>query len=151
MKGRFENFTVLISRIHRYIKKIKTTEMKEFNLKGPHVSCIYYIHKNGALTPKELCEICQEDKALVSRSLETLEKKGFLQENKVKNRYRQRISLSEKGKMIAKKLAQKIDSILHFASKGLTEEKRIIMYEGLTLIDNNLENICKNNGAKNGD
>lgn len=150
MKERFENFTVLIAKINRYIKKIKTTEMEEFNLKGPHVSCIYYIHKNGHLTPKELCEICQEDKALVSRSLETLDKQGFLQENNSKKKYRKSISLSEKGKKAGKWVASKIDSILSLASKGLTEEKRLVMYEGLSLIGRNLEKICKDYGEKNG-
>ena len=88
MKERFENFTVLISGINRSIKKIKTEEMQEFNLKSQHVSCIYYIHKNGALTPKELCDICQEDKAMVSRSLEVLGEKCFLTGEKTNKKYR---------------------------------------------------------------
>lgn len=149
MKERFENFTGLISRINRFIKKIKTAEMQEFSLKSPHVSCIYYIHKNGALTPKELCEICQEDKAMVSRSIETLEQKGFLTKNNSQNKYRKLISLTEKGKMAAKKVANKIESVLGLASRGLTEEKRLAMYEGLSLINTNLEKICKTYGEKN--
>lgn len=151
MKERFEIFTVLISRIHRSIKRIKAMEMGDFKLKGPHVSCIYYLHKNKSLTTKELCEICQEDKALVSRSLETLEKEGFLHKSGDKNKYRRRISLSEKGKKTGKQVAEKIDNILKNASKGICEENRVLMYESLNLIDANLSKICNNYGDVNGD
>lgn len=150
MKERFENFTVLISGINRSIKKIKTEEMQEFNLKSQHVSCIYYIHKNGALTPKELCDICQEDKAMVSRSLEVLGEKGFLKGENTSKKYRKLISLNEKGKQIARKVAEKIDKIIKIASAQLSEEKRFAMYEGLALINSNLNKICKNYGEKNG-
>lgn len=35
MKYRFETFTVLIARISRFVRKIKTEAVKEFNLKSP--------------------------------------------------------------------------------------------------------------------
>ena len=78
MEKRFELFTVLISKISRSIRKIKTEEVSEFNLKSPHVSCLYYLYKSKPLTATELCDICGEDKAAISRSLEFLEKNGFL-------------------------------------------------------------------------
>ena len=78
MKERFKTFTVLIMEINRYIHKIKTEEMSEFDLKSPHVSCLYYLYKAGELTAKELCDISKEDKASVSRSIEYLETNGFI-------------------------------------------------------------------------
>ena len=144
MQERFQIFTVLISKINRYIKKIKTEEMDEFNLKSPHVSCLYYIHKSNVLTATELCDICAEDKSSISRSLEYLESKGliFCNSNQ-KKKYKSNLTLTEKGKIIANKITIKIDNILDCASLGLTEEKRIILYESLNLINNNLENLCK--------
>ena len=47
MKERFETFTLLLSKINRSIRKIKTEEMEEFNLKCPHVYCLYYLHKSA--------------------------------------------------------------------------------------------------------
>ena len=70
---RFETFTLLVSKLSRSIRKIKSEEMAEFGLKGPHVSCLYYLSQCGGLTASELCERCEEDKAAVSRSLEYLE------------------------------------------------------------------------------
>lgn len=144
MEGRFQSFTVLISGINRSIRKIKTEEMNEFNLKSQHVSCLYYLFKMGALTAKELGDISQEDKAALSRSLEFLENNGYINcESGLKKRYRSPLVLTEKGKDVGKNIAKKIDTILNLASTGLTEEKREILYEGLTLINDNLENIIK--------
>ena len=68
MQERFQTFTVLITKLNRCIRKIKTEEMAEFDLKSPHVSCLYYLYKADSLTAKELCDICEEDKANISRS-----------------------------------------------------------------------------------
>ena len=47
MDSRFETFTVLITRISRSIKRIKAEEMASFQLKGPHVSCLFYLYRGG--------------------------------------------------------------------------------------------------------
>lgn len=143
MKERFKTFTVLIMEINRYIHKIKTEEMSEFDLKSPHVSYLYYLYKSGELTAKELCDISKEDKASVSRSIEYLETNGFISCNSTtKKRYKAILTLTEKGREIAAALAKKIDAILEQASVGLSEENRAVMYETLSLIHDNLENIC---------
>lgn len=153
MEERFEMFTVLIAKGSRYIKRIKTEEMAEFDLKTPHVSCIYYLYKKEMLTSKELCDICEEDKASISRSLEYLETNGYIKcLDQAKKRYKSHLVLTEKGKVVGKKVEEKIDNILVEASKGLSEENRKIFYESFALICNNLQNIYDNyeKGDKNG-
>lgn len=54
MEERFETFTVLIARINRGIKRIKAEEMAEFGLKGPHVSCLYYLSCCGEIDRKSV-------------------------------------------------------------------------------------------------
>ena len=46
MDERFETFTVLINQISRSIRRIKAEQMESINLKGPHVSCLYYLTKS---------------------------------------------------------------------------------------------------------
>ena len=67
MEEQYETFTVLIARINRSIKRIKSAEMAEFQLKGPYVSCLYYLSLTDGLTAAALCERCDEDKAAISR------------------------------------------------------------------------------------
>ena len=143
MKGRFEHFTVLIANINRCIKKIKTAEMEEYHLKSPHVSALYYLHKESGLTAAELCSLCKEDKAAMSRALDYLEKNGHIFPNADENKkYRRPLKLTERGEKIALGIAEKIDRILEEASEGLSEEYRVIMYESLALISDNLDKIC---------
>ena len=144
MTERYRDFTVLITKINRNIKRIKTEEMNEFNLRSPHVTCLYFLYKTGGTTAKDLCEIGQEDKATISRSIEHLENEGYIIcKQKQKKKYNTMLTLSAKGTEIAEKMSEKIDRILNIAGGNIPEEKRQIMYECLALIDDNLDNICK--------
>ena len=142
MEQRFETFTALVTAISRDIRKIKTEEMAEFHLKGPHVSCLYYLYKQGALTATALCELCEEDKANMSRILEYLENNGYLVP-RASRRYRAPIALTERGHTVGAYIAEKIDRILFAAGEGVSEEHRRILYECLTKIHTNLKNICE--------
>ncbi|MBQ8431200.1 MAG: transcriptional regulator [Clostridia bacterium] len=143
MEDRFETFTTQITKISRCIRKIKSGEMAEFNLKIAHVSCLYYLSQNDKLTAKELCDICDEDKAAISRSIDYLEKEGYLVcSSKTEKRYKSPISLTDKGKEIGKRIEQKVDSIVNLASCGISDEDRAIFYKSLKLITDNLQNIC---------
>ena len=143
MEERFQAFTVLIASISRSIRRIKTEEMAEFNLKSPHVSCLYYLYKSDSLSAKQLCDICEEDKANVSRSIKYLEENGFVHAEPTSGkRYQTPLVLTEKGRATGKRVAEKIDSILMAASKGLSEADRAVMYESLSIINDNLQRIC---------
>ena len=140
MEARFETFTVLIAKISRNIRKIKNQEMAAYNLRSPHVSCLYYLYSSANLTATELCERCEEDKATISRSLGYLEKNGYLlsQANSPK-RYKTPLILTEKGKEVGKKIVEKVDAVLNEISAALTEDERIAFYRSLTMISNGLD------------
>lgn len=137
---RFQNFTVLIGKINRSIKRIKTEEMKDFELKSPHVSSLYYLYKQSHLTSKELKDLCEEDKASISRSIEFLENNGYIVCKDVKNkkRYNSSLELTEKGILVGKRISEKIDNILEEASEGLSDNDRVILYRSLEKISDNL-------------
>ena len=143
MEERFQTFTVLISNINRAIYKIKAEEMSEFDLKSSHVSCLYYLYQKTSLTAKELCDICEEDKANISRSIKYLEKNGLISslDNRQK-RYLCPFILTNAGKEIGKRISDKVDAILRRASEGLSDEKRTEFYRALSLINANLQKIC---------
>ncbi len=142
METGFEGFTVLISRISRNIRKLKTEQMELLDLKGPHVSCLYYLYQFGPQTAAELCERCEEDKAAISRSLDYLEKNGYLtREVTGKKSYRSTLTLTERGKATAGEIAQRIGRIVEAASGELTPEERETMYRALEIICRNLETL----------
>lgn len=143
MKKRFETFTVLINRIDRNIRRIKNKEMAEYNLKSPHISCLYYLYKIEGLTATDLTERCEEDKATISRSLDFLEKNGYLVcRSKSEKRYKSTFCLTQKGAEAGKKIVEKVDRVLNEVSVGLTEQERIEFYRCLSIISNNLDAVC---------
>jgi DNA-binding MarR family transcriptional regulator len=140
MKNRFETFTTQIAKISRNIRRIKHEEMKKYNLKSLHVSCLYYsyIH-SGQLTATELCKVCDEDKAAVSRAIDFLECNGYVTQEKSNiKKYKQPIVLTEKGADVASKITNSIDSVLDISKQGLTDSELENFYKCLAIISENL-------------
>jgi DNA-binding MarR family transcriptional regulator len=143
MEERYKTFTVILTNIRRNIHKIQSREMAQFNLKSHHLSCIYYLYKAGSLTSKQLCDICQEDKANISRALDHLETNGYLLcRSTAKKRYNTPFELTEKGKEVGLLVSSKIDSMTTLAEEGLSVEEKEILYRSLSIIDKNLKKVC---------
>ena len=144
MLDRFETFTVMITKMNRNIKRIKTEEMTEYGLKSTHVSILYYLYREHSLTAKELCTLCDEDKASISRALDYLESSGYVTSDTTqKKKYNTSIVLTDSGKDIGNVIATKIDKVLDIASDGLSEEDRVVLYRSLDVINKNIQNICE--------
>ena len=143
MEQRFETFTVLINRISRNIRKIKNQEMAEYDLRSAHVSCLYYIYTAKSITASELCEKCEEDKATISRALDYLETHEFITcQSKTAKRYKSPLTLTEKGMLVGRKIADKIDGVLEEISAGLSEKERIAFYRSLSIISDSLDAVA---------
>ena len=140
MRERFETFTALIARISRSIRKIKNQEMAEYGLKSPHVCCLYYIYLSDGLTATELCERCEEDKATISRSLDYLERQGYLLgEPQQTKRYKSPRHLTERGREVGAKIAEKIARVLSEVGINEAETERVTFYRELSDICERLE------------
>ena len=151
MENRFEKFTTLITNISRSIQKIKSFEMQELGLKGKQVSCLYHLlNSKGGLSSSQLCMLCGEDKAAISRTIKDLESLGFvfLDESGLK-KYRNPIKLTVKGEEVGKKIEKKIEENFSQGSSGIADDEREKFYVTLTLICENLQKICENKGEKN--
>lgn len=140
IQERFQAFTGYIAKINRSIRRIKTKAMSIYNLKVPHVSCIYYLYVSGELTATELCEVCDEDKGGISRSIDRLLEDGYIVKPQVSiKKYKAPLVLTEKGKEVGKYLCETIDQVIAEASSGLSVEERKCFYKALGLISKNLE------------
>ncbi len=137
---RFETFTVLMAKINRNIRRIKLHEMSAHNLGSVHTSCLYYLSREDSLTAAELCELCQEDKATISRALSRLEADGYvLSRESEGKRYKAPIVLSEKGEAVGGEIAAKIGAVLDSIGKELSPEERVEFYRCLNIISSCLE------------
>lgn len=149
MTERFETFTILLNRINRNIRKIKNQEMKNYELRSPHISCLYYLYISEALTAKELCERCEEDKATISRSLDYLEKNNYLIcKSDSKKRYNAPFVLTERGIRAGKRIADKITAVLCEIDEGISDADRAIFYRSLSIISENIDKVSKSYGKE---
>jgi DNA-binding MarR family transcriptional regulator len=143
MTDRFALYTTLTNRINRNVYRIKNKGIKEFGIKTAHVPCLYHLLKSGSLTASELCQLCEEDKAIMSRTLDYLEKNEFVTgEKKDSKRYNTPFHLTAKGKDLAENLLKRINLVLNEVSTFVGNEELAIFYKHLTTLDESLEYIA---------
>ena len=145
MLERFAQFCASIASIQRSILRIERVEMAKYGLKVPHASCLVAIARYPeGITAARLCEICDKDKAAISRTLSELENAGMILRNAPEGkRYRALLRLSEKGKEIAYSVNEKILLAVAKASEGSDKEKQQIFARVLGLVAGNLQDICR--------
>ncbi len=137
MLQRFESFVMGVTSCYKYIQRIKTMEMEEYDLKGTHMMCLYFLHHHSdGLTAAELCRLCAEDKAAISRALATLREREYV--FSVGKTYRALWHLSEKGLEIAVRVDDLIEQWVALGGSGLSEEDRAAFYKTLAVIGDNL-------------
>ena len=146
MLSRFEQFSSSISSIYQYIQKIERVEMSRYGLKGSHTQCLIAMQRfPKGITASQLCEVCDKDKAAISRSVADLIQKGLVvRQTQNGNTYRANLVLTEKGANAAEKISQLAALAAEKASADLTEEQRDFFYNALQLIATNLNNIYRN-------
>ncbi len=145
MINRYEEFNTSIASLYRYMQKIERAEMARYGLKGTQAQCLLAIsrHPEG-ITASGLCEICEKDKAAISRTLSELEQAGLiLRPVEECKRYRIKLTLTERGQHIARQIQGIAEKAVEQADRGLSEENRSTCYESLSLIAKNLRQISR--------
>ena len=140
MITRFEQFSSAIAAIYKYIIKIERDEMAKYGLKGPHAQCLIAMGScPDGVTAVQLTEICDRDKAAISRIVSELEQEGMVvRECRNGTVYRARLKLTEKGQEAARRVSELATLAVQQAGKGLDDTQRQIFYYGLNLIAANL-------------
>lgn len=146
MIGRFEIFTFGLSDLTSSWNKIAAEELKPFGLRGTYVIYLIALYKHTeGLTSANLCEMCNRDKAEVSRAMKVLEAKGFVvREHNLANGYRAKITLTAQGREYTSAIRDRIKLAVEKGGEGLSEEQRENFYAALETICVNLKKISKN-------
>jgi len=145
MEGRYELLSSSISCMYHDIQRIERMEMARYGLKGPHAQCLLAMKKHPeGITAARLCEVCEKDKAAVSRTLSELEETGMLcRENRNGSRYRANLTLTQQGRDAAELVMEKVHLAVELAGTGFNDQEREVFYRVLGIIAGNLHQICK--------
>ena len=143
MIRRFEEFSGAIACIHRQIQKIERAQMARYGLKGPHVQCMLALqHNPEGVTATQLCELCDKDKAAISRTVAELVEAGMvIRCGAGEKRYRVQLKLTEQGSHIAREVMGLTAKAVEQAGEGLSQEDRMIFYRVINLIASNIQQL----------
>lgn len=146
MISKYEVFSTVISSLYHDIQRIERNEMARYGLKGPHAQCLAVLSRYPeGITASRLCEVCEKDKAAISRTVAELEEAGLLmrcEKNGV--RYRVPLILTEAGYGAAEAVNAVAAQAVEQAGSGLEEGQREIFYQVLDHIAQNLQAISRN-------
>ena len=145
MISKYELFSASVSSLYRDIQRIERRETAKYGMKGPHAQCLLAMSRYPeGITATQICDICEKDKAAVSRTLAELEENGLvLRTARNGSRYRALLTLTEKGKDAARTVNEKAQIAVELAGAGLDDAPREIFYAVLDVIAGNLHTICK--------
>ena len=143
MTNRFEHFTLDIFSITRYWNRLANEEMKKYGLRGAYALYLVVIESSeGQITAAKLADLCQRDKADVSRAITAFQKKGIL-EPYGDSKYRAALNLTEKGRKLAAQIRLRASEMIELAGQDISEEMRENMYQCLDSIAMRMREICE--------
>ena len=150
MIQRFEQFSYSISSIYRLILKVEKEEMEKCGYRGSYALYLSIMSRYpGGITATRLGELCDRDKAGISRVINEMEQRGLVRRECYKdNFYRAKLILTDEGRKAALFVRQRAEIAVSEAGKGLSEEDRKTFYAVLSLIESNLKNICEDGTQK---
>ena len=146
MVTRFEQFTFIISKIYREIQKIERDEMIKQGYRGAFAIYLASLKRyDEGLTCAELCELCDKDKAAVSRIIAEMEEKGLVKRLKTTEKgYRAKITLTARGTEVAEFVSERALAAVNAVSGELmTDAQREIFYSTLDTLYKNLRKVSK--------
>ncbi len=153
MLDRFEQFTYSISNIAKHIMKIERKEMEKYGLRGSYAQYLVVLagYPEG-ITSTKLSELCDRDKAAISRIVCEMEKRGLVtREGSEGGTYRAKLSLTEEGHKAAQFVCDRAEIAVSLAGKGLGEDDRKIFYGALAIFEANLRRISRDGLPEKGD
>ena len=145
MLQRFEQFSTAISSVYHAIQKLERDEMVKYGLKGPYAQYLVAMARcPQGITAAQLGQLCDKDKAAVSRAITQMEQRGLVTRDCANNSlYRALLRLTESGQQAAHYVCQKAKTAVEFAGKDLTDESRALFYTALHQIADNLQSLTQ--------
>lgn len=145
MTRKYEIFSTVVSSLYHDIQKIERMEMAKYGLKGPHAQCLVVMARYPeGITASRLCELCERDKAAISRTVAELETAGLLlRRDNHGIHYRVPLVLTEAGQIAARDVCDVAFRAVEQAGAGLNDQQREVFYHVLGTIAQNLHIISR--------
>ncbi|WP_051919323.1 MarR family winged helix-turn-helix transcriptional regulator [Basilea psittacipulmonis] len=121
-----------IYNIQLSMEKMINESMKPFDLTKTQWLPLYLISKYEQSTPAFLAEQCDVDTGAMTRTLDRIEKKGYIiRQRSQKDRRSVMIILTEKGQEILQQTLPFISNALDFHLRGFSQERKDLLLDML--------------------
>ena len=145
---RFNQFVQLIEGIHKSVNKIKLAVAPSLGIKSVHIFWLYELLSHPAgLTATTLASKSKIDRSLVSREVEELRERGYVEVvggggEKRKN-YNSRIRLTEAGRELARTITEYAMAAQSEADSGISDDELQAFYATLQKLSENLSRLSE--------
>lgn len=142
---RFTEYTISISRLNKWVQKMKCEAMRAYDLKGAHVLCLYQIaRKPQGASFAEVAGDCDFDRAFCSRVLRELTERQLVEKRGEEGKYRACYRLTKEGKALIPKLRSIINRVQALLDEGISKEELEVYYRVVNQMLKNMEAISEN-------
>lgn len=141
---RFYEFTGLVSRSYKALRRAQEKYTRDFGLRSVHVSCLLrLLDAPDGLIATELSSRCGVDRAQISRVTADLAARGLICEAEpgAKRRYRGSLTLTDTGRELAMELKNIVVEKLGAVSSSLDAQKVATFYEVFREIVDKIDDI----------
>ena len=145
MTDRFQQFSAAMSSINQYVLKLQREEMEKYGYKGAFAQYLMAMRRNpDGVTSAQLSEMCDKDKAAVSRVITEMIEKGLVVRKSANEKlYRAKLSLTQKGTEIADYIANQGAAAVVAVNNAFSQEELKAFYSNLDYIAERLHTISK--------
>ncbi len=141
---RFSRFIRSVDSVQKNIRKFRVANAEVFGIKSVHILWVYELYRRPeGMSAAELAAVSMIDRSLISREIAELKKSGCIdiEDTGTKRAYNAKITLTEKGRRMAKAVGAAGLDIQHKADMGITEDELENFYRTFEKISLNLEKI----------
>lgn len=135
---RLDDFFTYIRLASKCVFKLKSKAVKKKDLKTIHVEILFYLSYKGPLSATEIVKLTLEDKAAVSKALKVLKEREYINYDN-KNKYKEKISLTVSGQILARDIQEEATAALFKARRGISDEDAAVFASTLKKICDNLQ------------
>lgn len=117
-------------------------KLEEFHLTTEQWAVLFQLSKQNKISQKQLAEVCGKDQSTLTRILDILERKSFIERHSSREDRRSFvIHITEDGVVLSKKVAPFLKNIFKKLLKNIPKEELKIFREVLLQINENLDDV----------
>jgi DNA-binding MarR family transcriptional regulator len=131
------------------LKKYLESRLRQYELTAEQFQVLKQLALDGGVSQNMVCEAVSKSPANITRILDRLEKKGYLERrDNPKDRRSSLVFLTDTGRELMDRVLVELVDFEGMVTKNIPEQNLAIMRNGLLQVLNNLESYNNNGGIK---